>query len=94
MDTYTQLKVFSNTSEEEVNAFLKENNHLAPVVITAVVVALPGRNNMLVPNLTVVVQLHLPGETIEATQVVETPIATAPAADADKTGTPATATQQ
>ena len=69
MDTYTQLKVFSNTSEAEVNQFLKDNTALSPVVITAQVVALPGRSNMLTPSLTVVVQLHHQAEAVEVPEV-------------------------
>ena len=69
--TYPQIKVLSNTSETEVNLFIFDNKHLSPVIISAQTIALPGRSNMLVPQLVVVVQLLIAEEVVEIPGVEE-----------------------
>lgn len=66
---YPQIKVLANTNEIEVNQFLKENAELTPVIVSAEMIALPGRSNMLQAQLYVIIQLHGEDEVaVEATE--------------------------
>ena len=70
---YVQIKTFKNTNDEEVNAFIFENRHLSPVIVSATMTALPGYANMLQAEQTVVVQLLITAEPVtETTETTET----------------------